>query len=177
MNGFIDPRVVLNNFSLTEGMAVADLGTGSGHYALEMARQVGADGRVYAIDVQKDLLDRVKDSAAQEKLFNIEVVWGDIDNLGGTRLRDSMIDRAVASNVFFQLEERENFCREVYRILKRTGEVLVIDWSESFGHTGPEPSAIVPEFEVKNIFEQQGFTFAHKIDAGAHHYGLVFKKI
>ncbi|PCI29642.1 hypothetical protein COB55_01725 [Candidatus Wolfebacteria bacterium] len=176
MVSFLDPNTALNEFGVEPGMFVADLGSGSGYYTLESARRVGTDGRVYAVDVQKEMLDRVKDFAAKERLFNVEIIWGDVENIGGTKLRDGMIDRAIASNVLFQLEDKETFCKEAYRILKQTGEILVLDWAESFENTGPEPGSIVPEFEAKTLFEQHGFSFVKNVTAGAHHYGLVFKK-
>jgi ubiquinone/menaquinone biosynthesis C-methylase UbiE len=56
---FAHPETILSGFDLKSGMHVADLGTGSGFYALAAAHLVGSKGRVYAIDVQKDLLDRI----------------------------------------------------------------------------------------------------------------------
>ena len=69
-------------------MHVADLGAGSGHYTLAAAKKVGESGRVYAIEVQKDLLTRIKNLAQTEHINNVEVIWGDVENRGGTKLKD-----------------------------------------------------------------------------------------
>lgn len=173
---FADPKTIVRQFDLRTGMQVADLGTGSGFYALESARIVGSKGKVYAIEVQKDLLDRVKNNASREGLHNIEVVWGDIEQEGGTRLRDESVDRAIVSNTLFQIEDKERFVREVKRILRHDGKVFVIDWSDSSDVSGPNRAHIVGKAEAQALFEREGFAFDREISAGAHHYGLIMTK-
>ncbi len=57
---FSDPKNNIMRLGLTDGMLVADFGTGSGHYAIEASRIVGNSGRVYAIDIQQALVKKVK---------------------------------------------------------------------------------------------------------------------
>lgn len=170
---FADPNSILSGFDLKSGMHVADLGTGSGFYALAAARLVGSKGRVYAVEVQKDLLDRVKNNASREGLYNVEVVWGDIETSGGTHVRDSSMDRVIVSNTLFQIEEKERFVREVYRILRPGGKVLVIDWSDTSDLSGPDRNHLVSEEAARGIFENGGFSFEKEIPAGSHHYGII----
>ncbi len=170
---FSDPEKNIAQFDLTPGMHVADLGAGTGFYTIEAARKVGGAGKVYAIEVQKDLLSRLKTNALHEHLTNIEVIWGDIETIGGTRLRDGSVDRAIVSNVLFQIEHKDNFCLEVKRILKPSGKALIIDWS-SLSPLGPK--TLIPEASARSLFEKAGFGFAGSISAGDHHYGLIFSK-
>ena len=67
---FSDPEKNIEQFSLGKGMHVADFGTGSGFYALAAAEAVGETGRVYAIDVQKDLLEKLKKEAHNVRHFD-----------------------------------------------------------------------------------------------------------
>jgi ubiquinone/menaquinone biosynthesis C-methylase UbiE len=62
---FSDPRSNIDQFRLDPGMIVADLGCGSGHYTFAIAKAVAPTGRVYAVDVQKDLLVRLKTEATR----------------------------------------------------------------------------------------------------------------
>src|SRR5580700_10648069 len=96
---FSDPTVNLAKLGLNDGMKVVDLGAGSGFYSIAAARIVGPGGRVYAVDVQKDLLDRIRTNGATEGLRNIEVVWGNAEKIGGTKLREGIADRVIASNI------------------------------------------------------------------------------
>jgi len=171
---FADPNSILSGFDLKSGMHVADLGTGSGFYALAAASLVGSKGRVYAIEVQKDLLDRVKNNASRQGLHNVEVVWGDIETVGGTRLRDSSIDRAILSNTLFQVDEKEHLAHEIFRIVRPEGKVLVVDWSDSSDVSGPDPRNVVGKTAAVALFEEAGFSFEKEIPAGSHHYGIVF---
>lgn len=175
---FTNPKKNVENFGIQPGFSVVDLGAGSGMYTIPAAKLVGEGGRVYAVDIQKELLSNIKKEASKENLFNVEVIWGDVEKNGGTRLSDNSIDIAIASNILFQLEDKETFLREIKRILKPgKGKVCVIDWSDSFGGLGP-PLKDVVSFEMcKDMFLRSGFELNRTLsDVGAHHYGLIFTK-
>ena len=173
---FSDPQKNLEQFGLAKGARVADLGSGAGHYALAAARIVGGDGRVFAVDVLKDLLQKIKNEAVRSHLINVETLWGDVERLGGTRLPDASVDAALVCNTLFQLEEKKDFPSEVKRILKPGGRVLVVDWRESFGGMGPQPEHVVAAQAARSLFENAGFSLEKEISAGAHHYGFIFKR-
>ncbi|TSC58843.1 MAG: SAM-dependent methyltransferase [Parcubacteria group bacterium Greene0416_79] len=173
---FADPTHIIEQFELQSGAHVADLGAGSGALAFAAARAVGEAGRVYAIEVQKELLERLKSHAREERLHNLEAIWGDIERAGGTHLKPETVDAVLVSNVLFQAEDREGLAKEAARILKPRGKALVVDWSESFGGMGPQPALVIAERAARELFLRHGFTFAKSITAGAHHYGLIFKR-
>ena len=168
---FSDPATNLSHLGLSEGMKVVDLGAGSGFYTFEAAKAVGGSGRVYAVEVQKELLDRIRNTGTSKGLNNIEVIWGNVEKIGGTKLRDSMADRVVASNILFQIEKPEDFALEIKRILKPGGKVLVVDWSE-VSPIGPK--TFFSSTRAQTLFEKSGFKLDHSFAAGEHHYGLVF---
>lgn len=170
---FSDPVSNLSKFGLTSGMKVVDLGAGSGFYALIAAREVGAAGRVYAVDVQKELLERLRSIGTAQGLHNIEVVWGDAEKIGGTKLREGIADRVIASNILFQIEKPDDLSLEIKRILKPGGKLLVIDWSE-ISNIGPK--TVFSAMQAQTLFEKAGFKLEQSFAAGDHHYGLVFSK-
>src|ERR1700758_2804868 len=98
MAGFAHPPTILDHFGLTEGMVVADFGAGSGHYSHLLADAVGKSGRVYAIDVQRDLLKRIKNDVARRGQRNIETIWGDLENTEGSKIADHSLDFVLMSN-------------------------------------------------------------------------------
>ncbi len=157
-------------------MHVADFGCGSGFYSMAAAHRVGSRGRVTAIDVQKELLEKLLEQARREHLTNIDVVWGNLDEMGGSKLADESEDAAIVSNVLFQSESKDVLASECARILKPGGSVLIIDWSDSFDHLGPPPEQVLTEETAKSYFMTAGFEFKERFDAGEHHYGLIFKK-
>ncbi len=173
---FADPESNISQFELKEGDQVADLGAGSAFYTVAAARKVGEKGRVHALEVQKDLLTRVKHEAEKAHLHNVDIIWANIEKLGGTKLRDRSMDAVIISNVLFQVEDKPIFALEVKRILKPTGRILLIDWSDSFGGMGPKGDALIPKDKAVALFASHGFELEKDISAGAHHYGIILKK-
>lgn len=172
---FSDPAKNVALFEVLDGMKVVDIGAGSGFYTIEAAKKVGGRGMVYAVDVQHDLLDKVKSSAAAVGLHNIETVWGNAEKIGGSKLRDAIADRVILSNVLFQIEiqYRDNLVLEIKRLLKPGGKIMVIDWAAG---SALGPKTLVPGMVVETIFNKSGFVLEKSFDAGDHHYGLIFKK-
>ena len=173
---FADPKNNIKQFGLKEGSIVADLGAGSGFYTLAAAEAVGAAGKVYAVDINPELLKRIKDEANDANLKNVEIIFGDLEKSGGTKLSDGSQDAVVVSNILFQITNKDALVKEVRRILKPEGRVLVIDWKDSFGGMGPEKKAIIPSARARDLFEIHDFEFEREISAGEHHYGIIFKK-
>jgi len=172
---FLDPKKNIEQLILAENMKVADLGSGSGFYSIEAAKIV-KKGIVYAIDVQKDLLESLKKTAERENLTNIEIIWGNIEKIGGTKLADYSIDIVFLSNILFQIEDKKSLLAETKRILKPNGRVLVVDWEESFGGLGPEPESVFPKEKAKSLLKENGFILQKEFSAGDNHYGFIFKK-
>lgn len=171
---FSDPKTNLLQMGLREGMKVGDLGTGSGHYAIAAAGAVGSDGRVYAVDIQEDVLKHALDSAHRMGLRNIESIWGNIEKPGGTKLKDHTLDAAVLSNTLFQVENKQAVVTEIKRILKPGGRVLVIDWAGAYGGLGPIAGHVVSEHAAEELFITGGFHKLKDFRAGPHHYAIVF---
>jgi len=173
---FLEPEKNLAQFHIDPGMKVADMGAGVGYYAFLIAELVGPSGKVYALDVVKDLLEKLKSDAVARNLNNIEVVWCDLDEINGTTLHDYTVDRVVITNTLFQMENKDNFIKEAYRILKPKGKMMLVDWSDSYAGLGPTVGEVVKPDAARVLCEHSGFVFEKEISAGDHHYGFVFKK-
>lgn len=174
---FSHPRTNLDQFDIAPGQKIADFGSGAGFYTFLAAQATGPTGTVYAIDVQKDLLVTLKREADKSRLYNIEIIWADFERPGGTKLKDGVIERGIVANVLFQINPKETLVKEIARVLKPGGRLLVIDWTDSFGGIGPEKRDVFGKDKCKALFSANGFTFEKEIAAGIHHYGFVFKKV
>lgn len=172
---FADPVKILKTLGLKENDIVADLGAGTGFYSVAAGHMV-PQGKVYAIEVQKDFLTKIKHKIAEGRLHNVETFWGDIEKVGGTKIKDGIIDAAIASNVLFQVENKDKFIEETKRILKPGGRVLLIDWSDASSSIGPSFGSIISKHKAREMFEKKGFAWERDIDAGHHHYGMIMVK-
>jgi len=168
---FTDPVKNLKALGLREDNIVADLGAGTGYYSLAAGSLV-PKGKVYAVEVQKDFLLTIKNRARDAHLSNVEVIWGNVEKLGGTKIADGIVDVVIASNILFQVEDKDKFVEEIKRILKKGGEVLLIDWSEA---GIMKDTIVIAKDKALAMFEKKGFTLGREIDAGTHHYGMIFK--
>ena len=171
---FSDPQQNVLQLGLREGMKVADLGAGVGHHALYAGHIVGPTGRVYAVDVQEEVLRHLADTAKTRGLKNLETIWGNIERQGGTTLKNHSMDAVILSNTLFQLEQRAEAVAEIKRILVPGGRLLVIDWAGSYNGMGPSSERIVPEHTALELFITNGFHKLKDFRAGPHHYSIVF---
>ncbi len=171
---FSAPRENILQLGIREGMKVGDFGAGSGHYSRAAAAIVGHGGRVYAVDIQEEVLKHLKLNTHEHHRGIIEAVWGDIEKPGGTHLRDATLDAVILANTFFQIENRFGLLKEIKRVLKPGGKLMVIDWAGSYGGMGPSPEKVVTEHDAEAFFITGGFHKVKSFRAGAHHYGLLF---
>jgi len=171
---FSNPVEIVEQFNLIEGMTVADFGSGSGAYAKALAKRVGSKGKVYAIDVQKELIHRLRREAKSDNLHNLEIVWSDLERLGGSKLRDASVDFVLVANLLFQVASQYTLLLEAKRILKPGGHLAIIDWSDSFGGLGPPSAKVVSPNMAKEMAARAALKPVREFPAGDHHYGLLF---
>ncbi len=157
-------------------MTVVDFGAGSGHYVLAIAERLRNQGHVYAIDIQKDLLTRIKNDAHKKGYKNVEIIWGDLERAGASKIADELVDVVLVSNLLFQVEDKQAPLAEAMRILKLGGSLYVIDWAESFDGLGPIRKHVFKKDAAITLVKGVGFMLIDEFDAGAHHYGLAFIK-
>jgi ubiquinone/menaquinone biosynthesis C-methylase UbiE len=173
---FANPEGNVATLGKIEGLHVADLGAGTGAYTLLLAEKVGDTGKVYAVEVQKDFLSKIKNTAQSHGHVNVDAIWGDIEERGGTKLENESVDIVVVANVMFQVDDKMGLVREAKRILKKDGRLLFVDWRDSFGGLGPQPDMIIRIDDARKIFEEAGFEYAQTIETGSRHYGFIVTK-
>ena len=173
ITNFTNPEENIKHLELKAGEKAADFGAGSGAYTMTAAAMVGDKGKVYAIDVQKEMLTRLSALAQDKGLSNVEVIWGDLDRLGGSKIVAQSVDAVIMSNILFQSEDKQTIVLEAKRLLKPEGRALIIDWKESFGGLGPASSQVVSAAEGRKIMTEAGFNVVKEFNAGEHHWGLL----
>lgn len=170
---FSDPVKNLKQFEIREDMIVADLGAGTGFYSLALSKIV-TKGKVYAIEIIPDYLQTILNKIKEARIVNVDCFLGDVEKIGGTKLKDGIIDRVIASNILFQVEDKNKFIEEVKRILKKDGKVLLVDWdTDNSSPLGNKKEAVSKEQAIE-LFTKHGFMKERDIDAGEHHYGIIF---
>ena len=152
---------------------VADFGCGYGTFSIPVAKLVG--GKVYAIDIESEMIEITKEKIKENKLDNVEAILRDFIS-NGSGLNDESVDYAMLFNIL-HAEEPEKLLREAYRVLRKGGKLGIIHWN--YDPTTPRG----PSMEIRPKPEQciewaesVGFEFQHKYDLKPYHYGIVMKK-
>lgn len=114
---------VLSEIGVREGQIVLDFGCGSGTYTIPAAKLVGKDGRIYALDISKQSLDKLMTKAKQEELQNIVRV--DADGEERIPLDDEAFDIILLIDVLQEIDDKDALFKEVFRILKPKGTVSI----------------------------------------------------
>lgn len=171
---FIVPEILATHFHLRPGDHVGDFGAGVGSFEPILSRLVGPTGRVYAVEIQKGLVEAL--AAKNGRLGNVEAIWGDLEAEHGTKIKDGALDAAVMINCLFQVEDKPVAIREMSRTLRSGGKLFIVDWSESWSGMGPQIGQVLSEAQARDLVESEGLVFERSFDAGEHHYGLAFRK-
>ncbi len=173
---FVVPEVVVSHFHIRPGDTVADYGAGSGYFIACLVKATGPTGRVYACEIQKNLVETIGNTARTSGYQNVDVLWSDLEAPGGSKLKDASIDVGILVNTLFQLEAKVAAVSEIARTIRPGGKLCVIDWSESFGGLGPQPGDVVTMDTARLLCEAHGFNYDSAFDAGDHHYGFIMKR-
>lgn len=176
MTAFLDPNTIINNLDIRPGMHVADFGCGHGYYAIPIATRVGDTGKVYAFDVQEPAIEALRSHAQQQRLGNIEARRANLEERNATGLPDGAVDLALLANILFQTDDKSTLLDEAARVLTRDGALAVIEWQKEGGPLGPPAHMRAGQEDIEKLMQEKGFHKERVFDAGAWHYGIIFKK-
>lgn len=116
------PRASLSHVPTEEGMVVVDWGSGPGVVTIPLAKRVGGEGKVFALDTQPLALKAVSRKAAKEGLSNIETV---LIRAHPVPIPDSTVDLVVLLDTFYAVSDRSALLADIARVLKPDGELFM----------------------------------------------------
>ncbi len=117
--------LLVRSLNLKPGDVVADIGAGSGVISLRMAELLLPDGKVMAVDVQKEMLERLKDNCEKFGVTNVEPVKGTQKTTG---LKDNSIDLAIMVDVYHEFEYPYEMLADISRSMKPGGRVVFVEY-------------------------------------------------
>ena len=135
--------------------AVADVGAGTGYFSIPLAQALAGRGKVYALDLVPEMLDVLRERAAN--LDNLEIM---LTNEPGLPLPDVSVDAVLLINMLHEFKDLHGSLREVRRILRPGGMVVVSDWKKIPTSEGPPLEVRFTEPEARAAVEAAGFSSA-----------------
>lgn len=147
---------VIGRLRLKPGMVVADIGAGSGLFTRPLARSVGPNGMVYAVDIQQDLLDYVNDRDRQENIRNVKTVLGEFDD---PKLPARNVDLAFINDVLHHIEHRAAYLKALGTYMKKSGRIAIIEMNKDDPNTPHrnQPELLVSKQEIDKWMSDAGF--------------------
>jgi len=119
------PSKAIDLLELKPGMAVADIGAGSGYYASRIARRVGPAGHVYATDIQQGMIDILERRIKAEGLANMTTILGGADD---PKLPPNSIDLAIMVDVYHELQQPQIFLQRLKAAFKPNGRLVLLEF-------------------------------------------------
>lgn len=173
---FLDTQHIVSLLGVAPGQQVADLGCGTGYFTIALAKVVGKNGIVSAVDVMLEPLESVRARAEAMGLNTIRTIRADLEVLGGTKIPDNSQDLSLLANTMFQSQKKEAMLAEAVRMLKPGGRLVVIEWKKGVNGFGPPDALRTDEEAMRALAIAAGVRFERTIETGAFYYGQVYIK-
>jgi predicted methyltransferase len=175
------PERVLDALGVRAGSAVADVGCGRGYFTFKLAARVGAQGKVYAVDLREDELAAIRRQANDDHLTQIQTLQGADDD---PRLPADSLDAVLVMNSYHEFTARQAMLAGILRALKPGGFLALIDGAAPAGHSRDyfDGWHRLPEHFEREDALQAGFKFLRnepgftRTDDGKQFYFLLFAK-
>ncbi len=166
---WLPPSEVLDSLALQPGSIVADIGAGTGYFTIPLARAVGPNGRVFAVDFQPAMLAHIRAKLdAADAPANIELVEGSADR---TSLPEASCDLAFFANIWHEVDDPANVIEEASRILKPAGRLAILDWrSDRSSPPGPPDDHRLAAADVAASLSRNGWNVDTNGNVGHYSY-------
>jgi arsenite methyltransferase len=153
------PEQVVQSLGIRPGDRVADLGSGGGYFTFRLSQAVGPTGKLYAVEVDKDMLENLAELAKKDGYGNIEPIVAKYDD---PSLPGSGVNLIFTSNVYHHIEGRVKYFADAAKYLRPGGRIAIVDfdgrhWTAFFGHTTPVET-------MKKEMQEAGYRLEREVD-------------
>jgi SAM-dependent methyltransferase len=165
------PDVALNVLKISKGASVADIGAGSGFMTVRLAARVGPTGRVFANDVQPQMLNILARRLSNSQITNVTLIEGTIDD---PRLPPASVDLEIMVDVYHELSQPQAMLRHLREALKPGGRLVLLEYRKEDPTVPIKPEHKMSVAEAKMEVEAEGFTLAKVDEALPRQHILIF---
>jgi len=167
------PEQALDALGLHAGMTVADVGAGTGYMTLRMARRVGPAGKVYANDLQPEMLQKLRAKSQREKLSNIETVQGTERD---PKLPPNTMDLVLLVDVYHEFSAPQAMLAGIRKSLKPDGRLVLLEYRKEDPAVPIRPEHKMSVTEVKTEVEAEGYKLDQVIEKLPRQHIIIFRK-
>jgi ubiquinone/menaquinone biosynthesis C-methylase UbiE len=151
------PDAALDALNIKPGMVIADVGAGVGYLTTRLAKRVGPSGKVYATDIQPEMLTRLRERLDHEHITNVEPV---LSSQADPKLPAGQIDLILMVDVYHELTQPQRMLRRMKESLKPDGRLVLIEYRKEDPTIPIRPEHKMSVAEVKTEVEAEGYRLA-----------------
>src|SRR3984885_7450678 len=168
-----NPEGALDALGIRPGMVVADVGAGTGYMSLRLAKRVGPDGKVYANDLQPEMLRRLRANAAKAGFTNVETVQGEEAD---PKLPRGQMDLVLLVDVYHEFSKPREMIDKIRESLKPDGRLVLLEYRKEDPNVPIRDEHKMTVAEVKAELEPQGFLLSKTIETLPRQHILILTK-
>ncbi len=166
------PDDVIKKMKIRKGEIIADIGAGSGLFSRPLALATGATGKVYAYDINKDLVDFMNRDAAARKIDNMVAVSIDATN---PNFQGNRFDTVFLADTYHHIDNRSDYFQKLRAHITPQGRVVILDFHKQQAPFGPPLSHKLEKKVVIEEMKKAGYQLALSDDFIQYHYYLEFR--
>ena len=166
------PDQALQAIGIRRGMVVADVGAGSGVMTFKMAKLVGPSGKVYAVDIQPQMLEILQTRAQRDKVTNVQTV---LDTVSDPKLPAGAIDLILLVDVYHEFSQPQAMLDHMREALKPNGRLVLLEYRKEDPTVPILPDHKMSVSEVKAEVEPEGFQFEQVIEVLPRQHIIIFR--
>ena len=168
----LDIHRLLSLMPILHHHQVADIGCGPGFFTIPLAKYL-FDGKVYALDIQQEMLDATREEVEGVNLTNVELMLSAEKQLP---LEDDSLDGALMAFVLQEANSRTALLKEVWRCLRQSGWFTILEWHKTKTNSGPPQKQRIEQDKMLAMAEKQGFRIRARRDINPDQYMLMLRK-
>lgn len=168
------PAILIESLELKPGMVVADIGAGSGYFSWRMAKEIGPDGTVHAVDIQQEMLDLLRKKMSERGLNNVKPTLGKIDDV---QLPESSVDLVLMVDVYHEFSHPYEMMESICRALKPGGRVVFVEYRAEDPTVPIKRLHKMTEAQVRKEAAQLPLRWVKTIDRLPRQHIIVFERI
>lgn len=167
------PEKVVDYLAIKNGDTVADIGAGSGYFTVILSRRIGDSGKVYAVDIEKGMIEYIEKRAQKEGLNNMNYILAKPDD---PLLPKSSVDLIFICDTYHHIEKRDGYLKILKDVLKKDGRLVIVDFHAVNTPVGPPLSMRIPKEKTVKEILSAGFKAEAEYFFLPYQYFLIFSK-
>ncbi len=164
---------LLKLLNLNDGLDVADIGAGSGYFTLPIARAIAPSGKIYAVDIQQEMLDFLVARAHSGNVSNIVAILGSVDDIS---LPNESVDLVLLVDAYHEFDHPWEMARSIRRALRVGGRVALVEYRAEDPLVEIKPLHKMSESQARLEWTAAGFEFERNDSTLPMQHLLWFRK-